>query len=605
LRGHARWKTLSPSTMTIRQKLTVSHILVVLVCLLLFFAVSNYLVSSIVINRTIHNALQNTEVIRQAMESQFRHAENLSTIIAANDTVQDILRSLDNRDELGSYVGRLELRAALDNIIEPRTSVSSVIIFPQDRNTRPVGTSQVRTERIEDYPEWDENRSHGTPIWEPTKPFSFQISYAPLDAVSLTRPVYDISNGRLSALVQIHMFEPLISRLYADIKYGETGRFFIVDSKGIVMSSKERAEIYTDLSGEAYMDWALSHQHDGRLFEMEGKRMLITTQQVKGMNWHIIGKVPVEELTRDSRRVTLLLVSAGAFCVLLAILLSFLLSRSISRPITGLSRAMANAGKGDLKVQMEVKGQDEVAFLSRSFNKMIGQISLLMDSVYTEQQRKREYELIALQAQINPHFLYNTLENVSALAKLERSEDVFLMVKALSRFYRIALSKGSSLISVREELDLVKDYVTIQQIRYRDQFDFYVDMEEELLQMTIVKLTLQPLVENAIYHGLRKKRGRGRIDIRGERSGDSLMIAVTDNGVGMKDAGMLLQAVPESRPRSFGVRSVDERIKLSFGPMYGLTIQSVPGEGTTLFMRMPAIRVAEGGTELAYEADDH
>jgi len=244
-------------------------------------------------------------------------------------------------------------------------------------------------------------------------------------------------------------------------------------------------------------------------------------------------------------------------------------------------------------IRMPSNRRDEIGILAQSFNEMLERISFLMEQLYNEQKKEQELELIALQSQINPHFLYNSLESICALSKLNRNEDAYTLGKALAMFYRGVLSRGKPFVTIKEEIDTLIHYFTIQETRYRGKFSYRICVGKELYDKRIVKLTLQPLVENAIYHGLKNVRRVGSIWILGKvESQDRIVLTVVDNGIGMSREQ--IEEVLSNGKRGdigpgYGLRNVDQRIKLSFGDSYGLKIESRPGYYTKVHVLIPCI----------------
>lgn len=287
--------------------------------------------------------------------------------------------------------------------------------------------------------------------------------------------------------------------------------------------------------------------------------------------------------------VILILILAGAFMI------SRKIVTGITEPIQKLCEAAEAAGSGDFQIRAQGEGLDEIAVLNASFNQMMEEIGDLVEDIRVEELNLRAAELRVLQEQINPHFLYNTLDNIIWLAESKDTEQVVKMVSALSSFFRTTLSKGREFISVREEGEHIRSYLEIQQFRYRDILEYDVSIPEELWEYQVIKLTLQPLVENALYHGIKKKRGKGHISVSAERYKDVLIFKVKDDGMGMEEArleqvrGILDGSVVEERQSGgFGLFNVNQRIQLHYGAEYGLKVQSTYGEGTEAWVRIPA-----------------
>jgi len=320
----------------------------------------------------------------------------------------------------------------------------------------------------------------------------------------------------------------------------------------------------------------------------------VTASSLEAMDWIVIGMIPLAEVTENATRVTRLIFVTGLTCLLFGLLFAFLTYYSISRPILNLVNSITKVGLGNFNVTMKPLGNDEIGKLFSRFNKMTRQIATLMENIAEEQRMKRNYELTALQAQIYPHFLYNTLDNLAALIQMGMRDKALQMTTSLSSFYKIALSKGDSLIPLGEELKHAHNYMEIQKIRYEDDFDYTIEVDPDMHALVIPKLSIQPILENALYHGIRRKRGKGMIAVHGFTSGNIAVIRVTDNGAGMTEDLRKKLLTEESPVRSFGLKSVHDRLQLYFGNAYGIRIFSEPGKGTQVDLVFPNKKEGEG-----------
>lgn len=285
------------------------------------------------------------------------------------------------------------------------------------------------------------------------------------------------------------------------------------------------------------------------------------------------------------------LISFVAIFVLI-VSLSHYIPLSISRPIKELVEVTKQVSQGDLEVRSHVSSGQEARMLSDSLNTMIDKINELLEQVKLEQIRIRKAEFQLLQTQINPHFLYNTLDTIIWLAESDEQKKVVRMVESLSEFFRTSLNQGKDIISIREELQHVRSYLEIQQVRYQDILEYEIDVPQELMIYAIPKITIQPLVENALYHGIKNKRGKGMIRITAYLEDGSFVIQVEDNGIGMQEE-RLKQVQEGIRKKQYvesniyGLYNVNERIRLNFGEKYGIRIQSTYGEGTVIRILLP------------------
>ena len=305
----------------------------------------------------------------------------------------------------------------------------------------------------------------------------------------------------------------------------------------------------------------------------------------------------VRELARlrgmIGRQTTLLIISSvvamGALFIAL-LLYSLRVSRSITGPIRALTEKAERFGADNFSSLPVDTSIAELKTLDRNFDKMAGRITSLMEKQRQDQQSLHRAELELLQAQINPHFLYNTLDSIAILAESQREEDVVNMVTSLSTFFRNSLNRGEDIISLRAELIQAKSYLEIQQIRYSDILTYSISLPEEIQDVTVPKLILQPLIENALYHGIKNRRGRGVIQITGEKQNDDILLQVRDNGAGMTEEQLqrLQAGVYEEHHSGLGLKNVHQRIRLYCGEPYGLTFESKQGIGTTVTVLLPS-----------------
>ena len=279
-----------------------------------------------------------------------------------------------------------------------------------------------------------------------------------------------------------------------------------------------------------------------------------------------------------------------------AVTISRMIMTGITEPIRKLSEATKQAGSGDFAVRAQEDSDDELAVLNTSFNQMLEKIGQLVEDIRIEQMNLRQAELKLLQAQINPHFLYNTLDSIIWLAEAGEKYQVVQVVSALSDFFRTTLSKGRDYITLQEEATHIRSYLQIQRIRYRDILEYDIRIPQELMQYPILKLTLQPLVENALYHGIKNKRGVGHITVTGRSEEEKLIFCVRDDGIGMSSTqldhvrAMVRGERQDSEVSSgFGLFNVNQRLQLNYGAEYGLDIDSVYEEGTLATVVIPVM----------------
>lgn len=310
----------------------------------------------------------------------------------------------------------------------------------------------------------------------------------------------------------------------------------------------------------------------------------------------------------------------GVLIIVVAVSAVMIVS-GIIQPISQLNQATEKIAQGDFNARAQADSEDEVAELAVSFNKMAGSMQSLIDKVKEDERKMRKADLRLLQEQIQPHFLYNTLDTIVWLIESNEPDEAVTMVVALSDFFREILSKGKEFISIKEEEKHISSYLQIQEMRYRDILEYDIQLDQVIYKYQILKLTLQPVVENALYHGIKYKRAKGCIHIHGEKEGDIIRLTVRDDGVGMDEEELeqLRQQIEkpcQETEKGFGLANVNERIHMYFGPEYGMKIQSQKGKGTTVEIVIPAIleapvektgndtaKVAEGGNSVNFDAN--
>ncbi len=313
-----------------------------------------------------------------------------------------------------------------------------------------------------------------------------------------------------------------------------------------------------------------------------------------------------QSLNEQVTNVIVTMIVALSSIIIASILVNILVTDSITKPIRTLCDKTAMVAKGDFTARTTCENHDELSILSESFNDMALKLEQQVKSIKLEQENLRHMESKLLQAQINPHFLYNTLDTIIWLIEGNKNTEAIDMVVSLSEFFRIVVSKGKDFITVREEEIHIKSYLKIQQSRYKDILDYEINIPHELYGYQILKMTMQPLIENSLYHGIKMLRARGKITVTGEIIDEVVCFHVIDNGIGMdvKELNELrkeIEMTGSKQSSGFGLANVNKRIKLNYGNMYGLDIRSKKGEGTDITIKIPARLVDNERIEVGYE----
>jgi len=366
----------------------------------------------------------------------------------------------------------------------------------------------------------------------------------------------------------------------------------------ILLRTMETLTYYVDLMGEQMEQDSKVAENMEVLENIRGVSDLINDLVQEYMLFEVNqAERQYQEMQQGFIQWTLIYLALMAGAILFSIFAAVAISRSIYIPIKKLHDMTTTITKNDLQALVTHDNVDEITEMGMSFNIMIGRIRELLDAKVREQENLKKAELRTLQAQINPHFLYNTLDTIVWMAELNKNDQVIKIVKALSSFFRTTLSKGRDWITIGEEIELTKNYLTIQKMRYQDILNYKIDVDETVVDGKILKLTLQPLVENALYHGLKPKRAGGTITVRARKNGDDqVLIEVEDDGVGCTPYGLgRIQEEIDSdsdeitlKDSGFGLANVSKRIKLYYGQQYGLAINSQYHVGTQITVTIPA-----------------
>ena len=415
--------------------------------------------------------------------------------------------------------------------------------------------------------------------------------------ISLSRAVEVTDEGKATqALLLINLNYRYFEEIFSNVNLGNGGYVYLTNDRGDIIWHPKQNEIYSGRFNEDNK-YAATLKDGISVENLRGKNITLNVRTIGYTGWKLVGVTPSAALGIDGIKFRFfVLFVADLFLFLLAMINAFI-SDKISNPIKRLDGSVREIESGNLDVEIVPSGSYEVEHLGKSIKNMLGRIKVLMSDLVAEHNAKRKSEFDTLQSQINPHFLYNTLDIIVWMIENENSDKAVNIVTALAKFFRISLSKGKNIITVKDEVEHVRNYLMIQNMRFKNRFEYSIDVDEKVLSYSSLKLMLQPLVENAIYHGMEFMDGDGEIDVKVFKEDNSLYFTITDNGLGMSEdmVETLLSKdfVPSKKGSGIGVKNVNERIKLYFGSEYGLKVESEPDEGTKITIHLPAVVYGE------------
>ncbi len=393
-------------------------------------------------------------------------------------------------------------------------------------------------------------------------------------AFYLLSTVINIENQEPVGILVLAMREEELSAIYGGIYHNHAVSMHILDADGRVISSMDKEKILQ--KGH----YRIQPPH----FYIEKDKLLLS-YPIAQADWYIVSEMDLSYVRADSMEFLRYMLPVSIVLGLLVLVTAKKLSRLITKPLLELKNNMVSITYGKLDSYADIYSRDEVGVLSRVYNEMLEKIHSLLQQVEEEQNKKREYELALMQAQIKPHFLYNTLDLVYVLISLGRADEAKSTTKALAHFFRSTLSSGREIIAIEEEISILSDYLRIQKCRYPEVFEYEIQADEEVKAYLIPKLSLQPLAENAIYHGLKQQEKKGFIKILAKNDEESIYLSVQDNGIGIERELLdrILDEAKENRSyKSFGIYNVNRRFKLYYGERYKMEIRSAFPEGTQI-----------------------
>jgi two-component system sensor histidine kinase YesM len=530
--------------------------------------------------------------ITNNIEFYIDYMDSVSSIIEANTEVQEHLRG-------NSKAGTV--RQVLRTLTDVRNDISLIVLFDTNGGFITAGSENILNPfAVPEKQPWyyDAINARGDSVIS-----SSHVQNIIADryqwVISLSREIVDPETSRGIGILLVDLNYRIIEQICGSIALGERGYIFIVDQNGDIVYHPQQQLLYGGLKTE---DINRITGGEEKYFPGDDtdNEKFYTVENMLSTGWKVVGVNYRSEFVEGWDTIRATYASWGIMFLAAAMGMSIFIAQRISDPIKQLRASMRAVEQGNFDIRAEIHSSTEIGELGKDFNIMIGEIQNLLGRVTAEQEQKRKSELKALQMQINPHFLYNTLDSVIWMAQGGKQDEVIAMSSALAKLFRLSISKGKELIDIASEMEHVRNYLTIQKIRYKDRLDYRIEVDDEIKPYRIVKIILQPLVENAIYHGIKNHSSAGTVLISGHKTAAGMILQVRDDGIGMDSE--TLERVRRGLGTDgggrtgqthlgsgVGVHNVDERIKLYFGQEYGLEFESQEDQGTTVTIRLPAI----------------
>lgn len=574
-----------------------SAILVLVAVLIVTFVSLQYTRSSIFENSVIYTKTIINQM-NQNIDSYIDYMDNIASLFSGGEDVQKVLDSKEADSESNN-----RLKEQFHIILEGRDDIKNLgILKAKGTGLINDGCEEIN-ENLNIYEqEWYHNAvmangksvltsSHVQHVVKGERPW----------VITLSRAIENIDpKEEADSVFFIDLNYSAISELCDQNSMGDTGYVFIVDENGNIVYHPQQQQLYNELQTEN-IDLVMNSKEDTVQADSGTEEKLYTMSRSEKTGWTVVGCMNVDELLKRSKQAQSIYLLMAIVLVVVAMVISSLIARNITLPIQRLRDSMVKVQQGDFETaDVEVTTGNEIGSLTKSFNVMTHRIQELMKQNVHEQEQKRKSELKALQSQINPHFLYNTLDSIIWMAEGKKNEEVVLMTAALARLLRQSISNEEELVSIGQEIEYARSYLIIQKMRYKDKLEFQIDVSPSINSIPIIKLVLQPIIENAIYHGLKYKESKGLLIVKGYEEGDNVILQIIDNGVGM-DEEKLLHIFDKHKvnyhSNGVGVYNVQRRLLLYYGNDYGISYKSIQGEGTTVTVTIPKRKENGNGAE--------
>ena len=519
--------------------------------------------------------------MNQNIDSYIDYMENIAYLISSSQDVQDYLFD----DEIDNEA-RYRILNQFETILDSRSDIrNGRMLINNGRKSvnrdLDLNTQEWYTQAL-DSPEGPMlTSSHVQHIISGERPW----------VITLSRGIRDRGgSGEKEGVFFIDLNYSAISGLCDQSTVGTKGYAFILDARGNIVYHPQQQQLYNELQTEN-INLIMDTEDDTVLTGTGKDGKLYSISRSDKTGWTVVDCTSVRELLSKSRQAQSIYVLMAVLLVIVSLLFSRFMARSITLPIQKLRDSMEKVQEGDFSISdVVVDSDNEIGSLTKSFDVMTHRIQELMEQNVYEQEQKRKSELKALQSQINPHFLYNTLDSIIWMAEGKKNEEVVLMTASLARLLRQSISNEDEVVPIANEVEYARGYLTIQKMRYKDKLEFQIEVEPSILHIPLIKLVLQPIIENAIYHGLKYKESKGLLIIKGFMKDGNAVLQVIDDGVGMDEetlAHIYDRHKVNYHSNGVGVYNVQKRLKLYYGDDYGITYESKKGEGTTATITIP------------------
>ncbi|OOM15975.1 sensor histidine kinase [Clostridium saccharobutylicum] len=565
--------------------------------IIIYFSII-FVLSTVILTFTYRklNSIYNLEKMKQSsvevLESAeantsmiIDNADNVSKMIISSDNVQGTLKKVNKQDKEGTDYDNIS--KYLIQFTNFNSNISSIYILDDYGNkyySENVFYKDFQIEKIKNSEWYNELlQGEGKYILKLNGGGFFDDNGK--NYVSLIRVINDINTGKKIGILIINMDENVFHNLSLKLSNQYGTKVVIQNEKNELVTGEDvDQEMLNAIEKVDYTDSKMGFLEE----RIHGKDYIVSNLKAPDYNWKLTTIALYSESLQQTKFTNYFLICFSIINFLLIIIGSMIISKFITRPLKKLSQSMKEIEGGEFNIVNIKTYNDEVGELKKGYNIAISQINLLLNKIHEEEKIKRQTELNLLMSQIKPHFLYNTFDTINSLALLGENKTIYKMIKALGKFYRTSLNNGKDIITVKEELNTVKSYLIIQNIRYQDMIETEYDLDPRCDDFRIIKLVLQPLVENSIYHGIRNSKNKGKIKISTFQEEEKVLLTLEDNGAGMDESQV--RNITENRTTGIGVRATKERLRVFYGNEHEFIVESKKNVGTKITIKIPRIK---------------
>jgi two-component system, sensor histidine kinase YesM len=576
----------------IRNKILLSYLLVLSFTIVTITVLTYKRSAKVMESQAIESTKRAFEQANTFISYKLNNVKDVSSMLFMNKEIQTILSKSPYDYPLGEqiddYNRLIEILNSMQNsreIYGIRLYVNSKYLYAGDGN-KIISEAKASSEKW-----YKEALERGGGIyWRSTYEYDFKDLREKQNLISIVRSINSGGfNGPHLGIISLDILERSIYEIVSQVGITESSEVFLVNNEGIIISSAGDKKLGVDISKEKYF-WSIKEKNEGyERIKLGKETSIVYHKAIENTDWTLVSLIPVKEILKGSDQISRYMLLLTLLVSVAAISAAYYISGSITKRIRYLIKNMKKIEEDNWDVSITVDSTDEIGILQKNFNRMIDNIKRLIKEKYQAEIYKKNAELRALQAQINPHFLYNTLDMLCWMAMKYGAEDIVDIVGSLAKFFRLSLSNGKDIVSMEDEVTHVKMYMDIQSKRFNGDIEGIIDIQEDMYSNATVKLILQPLVENAIIHGIQESESKkGYVKITGKLDNNLIFLSVEDNGMGMDDI-TLNKLLTRDKGGGYGIKNVNERIKLYFGEQYGLTYQSEIGKGTIVNVTFPAL----------------